>query len=310
MRAIAITAYGGPDKLELLDLPVPDIGPKDVLVSVRAAGVNLVDTMFRSGYMGKNVFPLVMGSDFAGRVEKVGAEVQGIAPGDDVFGYKLMGNGTYAEFAAVPAAYLTKMPKSLDYTRAAAIPCAGLTAYEALTEVANVRAGETLLVTAAAGGVGAFAVQIAAALGARVIATASEKNHDFLRSLGAAEVIDYRKDDWVGAVRKAVPQGVDACLTCIAGETKQQCVGAVRDGGRLVWISGEEPLGPPMQRMISGAYSWGRPDPRVLDALAALSDQGKLTVPVEDVVPLRDASKAHERVDAGHGRGKLVIDIQ
>ena len=309
MRAIAITAYGGPDKLELLDLHVPTIGTKDVLVAVRAAGVNLVDTMFRSGYMGKDVFPLVMGSDFAGRVESVGAEVQGITPGDDVFGYKLMGNGTYAEFAAVPAAYLTKMPKSLDYTRAAAIPCAGLTAYEALTEAANVKAGETVLVTAAAGGVGAFAVQVAVALGAIVIATASEKNHDFLGSLGAFEVIDYRKDDWVETVRKIVPHGVDVCLTCIAGETKQKCVGAVRDGGRLVWISGEEPLGPPMQRMIAGAYSYGRPDPKVLDALARLCDDGKLVVPVEEVVLLKEAAKAHEKVEAGHVRGKLVISI-
>ena len=309
MKAIAIHAHGGPERLQLLDLPVPEPKPDELLVRVHAAGVNLVDAMFRDGYLSSGHFPLVMGSDFAGEVVEAGAAVRDFRPGDAVFGYKLMGNGTYAEFATVPAGYAAHQPATLSPAEAAGLPCVGLTAYIALVEVLRVRAGESVLVTAAAGGVGVIAVQVAKALGARVVATASGRNHGFLRDLGAEHVVDYTAGDFADAVRAIFPDGVDAALTCLAGETKRRTPAAVRDGGRMAWISGEEKPGPPMERMVAGAYTGGRPDHAVLTALAELSVAGKLRVPVQRVYPLAEAASAQREMEAGHARGKLVLAV-
>ncbi len=309
MRAVFVTDYGGTDKLHLANIDVPEIGVRDLLVQVKAAGVNVVDTMFREGYMGTNVFPLVMGSDFSGIVVKVGAEVTEFKAGDEVFGYKLMGNGTYAEFASVPAAYTAHKPQSLSFNEAAGLPCVGLTAYLAITEALKVKADETVVVTAATGGVGSIAVQLCRHVGAHVIATASAQNHQFIQQLGAHEVIDYTQGDWVEAVKALYPTGVDVVLTCIAGETKRLAPGAIRDGGRLCWISGEEQFGPPMERGIQGWYASGRPEAWVLSALGKIADSGHLQVPIEEVFTLEMASEAHKRVEGGHTRGKLVISV-
>ncbi len=309
MQAIAIERCGGVEHLALMELPLPQPGAEEILVRVRAAGVNLVDTMYREGYGQNESFPRIMGSDFAGEVVQIGREVTAFVVGDEVFGYKLGGNGTYAQYATVPAAYAAKKPTSLDFIHAAALPCVGLTAYEALVETLKVMAGETLLITSAAGGVGSVAVQVAADLGIRVIATASARNREYLHALGATEVIDYQTEDFVQAVRAFYPNGIDVVLTCIAGETKQRCPDVLRDGGRFAWISGEERLGPPMQRLIQGTYSGGRPDSGVLTTLAHLVDQRRLQVSIEEVFPLEQAAKAHTRIEEGHVRGKLVVSV-
>ncbi len=309
MRAVFVTEYGGTDKLQLADIAVPEIGANDLLVQVKAAGVNLVDTMFRDGYMGTNVFPLVMGSDFSGIVVKVGDEVTGFKVGAQVFGYKLLGNGTYAEFVSVPTAYTAHKPRALSFEEAAGLPCVGLTAYLAIVEAIKVKRDETIVIAAAAGGVGSIAVQICHALGAKVIGTASAHNHEFVRQLGADVVIDYTQGDWVEAVKALHPEGVDAILSCIAGETKQRAPGAIRDGGRLCWISGEERLGPPMERGIQGWYAWGRPEAWVLNELGKMADAGQLQVPIQEVFLLETASKAQEQAEGGHVRGKLVVFI-
>lgn len=319
MKAIAAYAYGGLDELKLVDLPTPLPEPGEVLVRARAAGVNLVDTLIRAGYRPKNEFPLIPGWDLAGVVEQVGQDVTDMAVGAEVYGYKISAiKGTYAEYTTVPAEWVSRKPSNLSYEEAAGLACAGLTAYQTLVEQLEIQTGETVLITAAAGGVGSLAVQIAKAKGAHVIGTASGRNQDYVRDLGADVVIDYTKGDWVETTRTLYPDGVDAVFTCIAGETKQRSPGVLRDGGRMAWISGEEQVGPPMERRIQGVYSYGFPKRETFAALTQMAEAGQLKVPIDEVFPLDQAARAHERiaagdfqgkVRAGHVRGKLVIAI-
>src|SRR5258708_5212114 len=320
MKAIAAYAYGGLDELKLVDVPVPTPGPDEVLVRVRAAGVNLVDTLIREGYGSTNEFPLIPGWDVAGVVEKVGQNVTNIPIGLDVYGYKVGSRqGTYAEYVTVPAAWVYRTPANLSYEEAAGVPCVGLTAYQTLVDRLNVQAGETVLITAAAGGVGSVAVQFAKALGAHWIATASTRNLEYLRDLGADEVINYTQGDWIETARSLHPDGVDVVFTWIAGETKHQSPRVLRDGGRLAWLSGEAKSNPPMERQIQGTYSYGSPNQKTFAVLTPLIEEGTLTLPIEEVYPLQQAPRAQERVAArdlqakvrpGHVRGKLVITIQ
>jgi NADPH:quinone reductase-like Zn-dependent oxidoreductase len=309
MRAVAVQEIGGPERLEVLDLAVPVPGPGEVLVRVEAAGVNEVDTMFREGYLDGGARPLIMGSDFSGVVEALGPDADGLAPGDEVYGYKLLGNGTYAEYVTVRADWVARKPATITHAEAAALPCVGLTAYQAVVDELDVRAGETVLVTGAAGGVGTVAVQLAADRGARVVGTASARNETYVRDLGAEDFVDYTAGDWVDAVRAVHPAGVDAALTAIGGETKRRAPGALRDGGRLVWISGDDKAGPPMERFIAGSYRGGMPDRDTLRALAGLVDEGRLRVALQEVYALEDAKAAQLEVVGGHVRGKLVIGV-
>jgi NADPH:quinone reductase-like Zn-dependent oxidoreductase len=309
MRAMAVEEIGGLDLLRVLELPVPAPAPGEVLVRVEAAGVNLVDTMFREGYLDDGRRPLVMGSDFSGIVERLGDGVDDLAVGEEVYGYKLLGNGTYAEFATVPAGYLARKPATISHVEAAGIPCVGLTAYQAIVDLLAIDRGETIVVTAAAGGVGGLAVQLAADRGARVVGTASARNEAYVRGLGAEGFVDYAAGDWVDGVKALHPDGVDVVLTCMGGETKRRSPEVIRDGGRLVWLSGEEKAGPPMARMIAGSYSGGMPRRETLEALAALLDAGRLRTSVEGVYALEDAVEAQRRVAEGHVRGKLVVEV-
>jgi NADPH:quinone reductase-like Zn-dependent oxidoreductase len=309
MKAIAVHQTGGIEQLKLLDLPVPEPAPDEILVRIEAAGVNEVDGMFREGYLDPGVRPLIMGSDFSGVIAQLGADVDDLAVGEEVYGYKLLGNGTYAEFTTINAAWIARKPVSISHAEAAAFPCVGLTAHQAVIDTLDVQPGELVLVTGAAGGVGTIAVQLAADRGARVIATASEPNHDYLRTLGAEAVIDYRDRDWSAAIKELYPDGVDAALATRGGETKQRTRDVLRDGGRLVWISGEEKPGPPMERMIAGGYVGGTPRRDTLRSLAELIDAGRLQLPIQQLYALTDAPAAQERVATGHVRGKLVIDI-
>jgi len=175
--------------------------------------------------------------------------------------------------------------------------------------VLDVAPGEIVVVTGSAGGVGTVAVQLAVERGARVLGTASAANEDHVRGLGAEWFVDYRGSDWVEAVRELHPDGVDVVLTCVGGETKRRAPTVLRDGGRLVWITGEDKAGPPMERLIAGSYSGGMPRRDTLEALSALVDARKLRLPVQAVYPLDAAADAQLRVADGHVRGKLVIEV-
>ncbi|MEV4043978.1 NADPH:quinone reductase-like Zn-dependent oxidoreductase [Streptomyces sp. SAI-195] len=307
MKAIAIQRYGGPEVLELMDLPEPRLGPDVVLVRVRYAGVNPADWKIREGYIDdwfESHFPMVMGCDLSGVVERTGLGVTEFAPGDEVVGYVRadhMQRGTYGEFVAAPVRTLAHRPRSLDAREAAGLPAAGLTAYQALRRHLGIGAGDVLLVHAAAGGVGSLAVQIGRALGARVIGTAGEHNHGFLRSLGA-EPVTYGPG-LADRVRALAPEGVDAVFDLMGGDTLAGSPALLRPGGRLASISGDV-------TGLGGRYVFVRPDPADLAELVAMADRGQVRVHVSAEFPLAGAARAHELVQTGHVRGKVVLAVE
>ncbi|HZG05736.1 MAG TPA: NADP-dependent oxidoreductase [Streptomyces sp.] len=306
MKAIALEKYGGPDDLTLLDLPDPKVGPDSVLVRVKAAGVNPVDWKIGAGYLDAILdahFPLVPGWDVAGVVESVGADAGEFAPGDEVIGYVRKDwaqHGTYAELVAAPVRTLARKPAALSWRQAAGLPLAGLTAYQSLERL-GVGEGDTVLVHAASGGVGSLAVQIAAARGARVIGTAGERNHAFLRELGA-EPVAYG-EGLADRVRTLAPDGVDAALDFVGGDAVEVSRQVLRDPSRVLSIVDHGVVDK------GGRYLFVRPDRDDLTALADLADAGKLTVGVDRAVPLEEAAEAWRLSRSGHARGKIVIDV-
>jgi NADPH:quinone reductase-like Zn-dependent oxidoreductase len=304
MRTIAIEGFGGTDRLKVVDLPTPEPGPDDVLVHVRAAGVGLWDIKTREGLFGKRIFPHILGVEASGIVESAGENVADLRDGDEVYVYS---GGCYAEYVVAPAQKVAPKPASLSFEEAAGVPVAGSTAYQGIVEEIGLKEGETVLIAGAAGGVGTMAVQIAASVGARLLGTASARNHDYLRSLGADEAIDYH-GDWVAAVRNVAPDGVDAVFDCVGGETFRRSFEAVRDGGRVVTIVAFGEEGEPGRGISHHAFS-ARAQRRKLKKLSEMFDAGKLRVEIEDVLPLEEAAKAHERVEAGHTRGKIVLEV-
>jgi NADPH2:quinone reductase len=313
--AIGIREFGGRDKLERLDLPEPKVPPDAVKIQIRAAGVNPVDWKLREGRLEPafpHVFPVVPGWDAAGVVEAVGPGVVEVAPGDEVFAYcrkHFIGEGTYAEYVTVPATFVARKPARLSWEEAGAVPLVGLTAYQALFFGAGLTAGETVLVYGASGGVGGFAVQIAVATGAEVIAVAREEHREYVLGLGAYEVIDYTERDVVEAVREFKPDGVDVVLDVIGGETLARAVDAVRDEGRIVSIAQPPTDERFRQRRIQPAYVFVRPDGEELEELAELVEGGQLVVHLHEVVPLEEAARAHELLEQGHVRGKVVLRL-
>lgn len=307
MRAIAIEEFGDSDKLQLVDLPTPEPGSDEVLVRVRAAGVGLWDAMSRQGVFGDREFPFVPGFEPAGVIEAVGGDVEDFSEGDEVYAYRFPGGG-YAEYVAVSQGVTARKPVSLSFEEAAGLPVAGTTAHQGLVDELGVQEGETVLITGASGGVGTMAVQIAAnILGAHVIGTASTRNHEYLRELGAEEAIDYN-GDWVTVVREVAPEGVDAVLECAGGETLERSFETLRDEGRAAYIVPvEEEPDPP--RGISAHFFSARPDGGRLSALASMFDAGQLRMNLQEVVPLEEAARAHEIVEEGHTRGKVVLRV-
>lgn len=311
MQAIAITAFGSPDRLTLMNLPIPTIRPHEVLIRVQAAGVGLWDAKVCRGIVtleGQR-FPLILGWESAGIIERVGTAVAGLEVGTPVIcSTYQVGIGHYAQYVAVPTDVLARAPSSLDMLHAAVLPVNGLTAYQAIHEALKLRKGETLLVTGAAGGTGTFAVQLAAHLGAQVIATARPSHHRSLHELGASELIDYTQTDFAVAVRAAHREGIDAVLDCVGGETAARSQETVRDGGRLVSIVDLEQVRP--TRGITSRLLYFRPDGKQLAELAKLVDTGQLTVHLDHVFALEEARLALERLEQRHHHGKIVLSLK
>lgn len=311
MHAIAIPAFGGPEQLTLMHLPVPTLGPDEVLIHIQAAGVGLWDAKVCRGTVtleGQR-FPLILGWESAGTIERVGTAITGLEVGTPVIcSTYQVGIGHYAEYVAVPADVLARAPSSLDMLHAASLPVNGLTAYQAIYEVLEVRKGETLLITGAAGGTGTLAVQLAAHLGAHVIATASASHHRSLQELGASELIDYTQTDFAATVRAAHPEGIDAVLDCVGGETAARSVETVRDGGRLVSIVDLEQVHPTCG--IAPRLLYFRPDGKQLAELAKLVDTGQLEVRLDQVFALEEARLALERIEERHHHGKIVLSLK
>ncbi|MEU4352324.1 NADP-dependent oxidoreductase [Streptomyces sp. NPDC023838] len=306
MKAIALEKYGSADDLRLVDLPDPKVAPGEVLIRVKAAGVNPVDWKLAAGYLDpimEVAFPLISGWDVSGVVEAVGLDVPEYQVGDEVFAYARkdwVQQGAYAELVAAPVRCVARKPAALSWEEAAGVPLAGLTAYQSVQR-AGVTAGETVLVHAAAGGVGAFAVQILVALGARVIGTASERNHEFLRGLGA-EPVTYG-DGLEERVRALAPEGVDAALDFVGGGVVDLSQALLKQRERIVSIADQTAV-------EKGGHSlWVRPVSEDLTELARLADAGKLKVNVERTFPLAEAADAWRLNQEGRTRGKIVLTV-
>jgi NADPH:quinone reductase-like Zn-dependent oxidoreductase len=306
MKAITLTQYGTGDDLELTEQPRPKVAPGEVLIRVRAAGVNPVDWKLAEGALDSLIetrFPLIPGWDVAGVVEQVGFDVHEFAEGDEVFGYIRKDTaqlGAYAEEVSAHVRMLARKPASLSWEEAAGMPLAGLTALQSLDRV-GVRDGWTVLVHAAAGGVGVLGAQLALARGARVIGTAGEHNHEFLRGLGV-EPVTYG-EGLAERVAALAPEGVDAALDFVGGDAVEVSLGLLDDPGRLASIVD------PAVAARGGHYVWVRPDSAQLAELGRLAGEGRLTVPVARVLPLADAAEAWRLSREGRTRGKLVLSV-
>jgi NADPH:quinone reductase-like Zn-dependent oxidoreductase len=307
MRGAAYERFGEEDVLEFRDdLPEPPLGPDAVLVRAHAAGVNPVDLTIRRGRLAgafPHHFPIIPGWDLSGVVEKVGPAVVDLKAGDEVFAYVRRDDvqwGTAAELVPVPQRCVARKPSSLSFAEAGALPLAGLTAYQALTEVLDVGEGDRVLVHRASGGVGFFAVQIAVALGAHVIGTASPRNHGFLTDAGVAEALDYS----AGPISGQLSEPVDAVLDLVGGDTLADTPKQVRDPARIASVVDPSVLD------LGGRYVFVRPDVHDLEELARMTDAGQLRVPIAKAFPLEQIAEAHRLVAEGHVRGKVVVTIR
>ncbi|MGV9426156.1 NADP-dependent oxidoreductase [Streptomyces sp. NPDC003656] len=309
MRAISQDEYGTPEVLKETELPRPEPGPSEILVSVRAAGLNPTDWKHRAHRVFLDRLPLVLGWDVSGVVEAVGYGVTLFKPGDEVFGMLPYphGVGAHAEYVTGPARAFTHKPASIDHVQAGALPLAALTAWQALVDTARVQPGQRVLVHAAAGGVGHLAVQIAKSLGAYVIGTASAPKHEFLRSLGADEVIDYRSVDFRDAVGD-----VDVVLDPLSGDTRGRSLDVLRPGGVLVsLLPGTDPeegakaeaRGVRVETLLVEADQAG------MKALAEMAASGALRAHIEEVFPLAEAAKAHALGETDRTTGKIVLVV-
>lgn len=306
MKAIQIHSYGGPEVLAYEEVPRPIPNDDDVLIKVMAAGVNPVDWKIRQGYM-KDMFtlPLILGWDAAGVIEEKGKNVTGHEVGDKVYTRpEILRNGAYGEYIAVKASEIALKPESLDFIQAAAVPLAGLTAWQSIFDLARLQAGQKILIHAAAGGVGHYAVQFAAWAGAHVIGTASQHNHEFLKSLGAHETIDYNTSAFEDAVHD-----VDLVLDTIGGEVWQRSWQVLKKGGIMVsTLRGPEAGGIDALNKLC-AHVFVQPDAAQLGEIAALIDNGHVRPEISQVFPLHEVNKAHIASQGGHTRGKIVLDL-
>ncbi|MED7822814.1 NADP-dependent oxidoreductase [Streptomyces chiangmaiensis] len=307
MRAVSQDILGGPEVLKVVEMERPAPRANEVLVRVHAAGVNPTDWKHRAtgGFLGKP--PFVLGWDVSGVVEDTGIGVATFKPGDEVFGMLPypFGHGAHAEYVTAPARAFAHKPATIDHTQAGALPLVSLTAWQALVETAGLQRGQKVLIHASAGGVGHVAVQIAKARGARVIGTASAGKHDFVRGLGADELIDYRETDFAEAVRD-----VDVVLDTIGGAYVQRSLRTLRAGGILVTIlprGSKELPGQAEQLGVRATEMLVDADRHGMRTIAELVEAGKLRATIAGTFPLADAAKAHEAGDTGRTTGKLVL---
>jgi NADPH:quinone reductase len=307
MKAALARQLNGIGSVELGELPDPAPAAGQALIRVHGAGVGPWDVGFLGGGFAGLDLPFVPGQEVAGVVEAVG-EGAGVEPGERVYAVLFPAGGGFAELALASADRLAPMPVTANFVEAAGLVIGAGTAYEGLIDRGQLKAGETVLITAAAGGVGSAAVQIAAAVGARVVAVASPANHDYLLSLGASEVFDYHATDWAQQVRAVVPGGVGLLFDGAGGQTRDQAVDAVRDGGRVMSIV-LQGTPPHLERGITSESFAAHGGRTRLEQLAALVDAGKLRPQAETVLPLDEAHEALARVAAGHTRGKIVLQI-
>ncbi|MCL4479117.1 MAG: zinc-dependent alcohol dehydrogenase family protein [Deltaproteobacteria bacterium] len=314
MKAMIITAFGGTEVFKEQDVPKPVPGENDVLVKVYATSVNPVDYKIRKAGAWAGVKPpAVIGYDVSGVVELVGSGVNGLKPGDEVYYTPeiVKGQGSYAEYHVANEAIVAIKPSNLSHIEAASIPLAGSTAFDALVTMANIKAGDSVLIHAGAGGVGSLAIQIAKSLGAYVFTTCGSYNKELVKQLGADRIIDYRAENFVDVILKeTADNGVDVVFDTVGGETLSESVKATRSSGRIVSIvSSDVNIDTAKKKNITVDYMFMQRGRSKLDALRALIERGKIRPVIDSVMPLKDVAIAHQRLEKGGVRGKIVLKV-
>jgi NADPH:quinone reductase-like Zn-dependent oxidoreductase len=309
MKCVCIYSYGGPEVLTYRDAPYPHPSDGEVVVQVHAAGVNPVDWQIREGRLNEvfhHTLPLILGWDVSGVVTSVGRSgVTRLKVGDEVFSRpNILRDGAYAEFIVIRETEVALKPKSVDHIHAAAIPLAGLTAWQSLFNSGGLSSGQKVLIHAAAGGVGSFAVQLAKLTGAYVIGTALGKNHEFVRKLGADRVIDYNEQRFEDALTD-----IDLVFDTVGGETQERSWKVLKPGGMLVSIVSQPSQEKAKAHGVREAFVMAQPNADQLAELAKLADSEKLKAIVETVLPLSDATRGQELSQGGHTRGKIVLRV-
>src|SRR3954463_1674955 len=299
MQAVVVRETGGPGVLQFEEVDRPSPGDGGALIRVHAASVNPVDWKYRRG-LAKKPLPAVLGNDVSGTVEASRAE--GYAEGDDVFG--MAASGGYAQLATASASVIAKKPTGVTHEQAAAIPVAGLTAWQALFDRGGLERGRTALIAGAGGGVGHFGVQFAKRAGARVIGTGSSRNRDFVLGLGADEYVDYTEQD----VGEAV-SAIDVAFDTVGGDTTQALVPTLRDGGILVTIANAPPEEMARARGARAELLVMSPNAEQLARIAELVASGEVRVEISELLPLTEVQRAHELSESGHTRGKIVLTV-
>lgn len=307
MKASYFEEHGGPDVLQYGDLPDPVAGPNEVLIDIHAASVNAADAKVRAGhYKQLTDFPYVCGRDFSGTVCALGEGVDEFAVGDAVFGVCDVGQeGTYAEKIAMKAALIAKKPDSISHEDIVALGVAGLTAVITLEETLKLKAGETILIQGGAGGVAGLAIQLAKHMGAHVITTASASNHDYVRGLGADEIIDYNAVDFTKVV-----SGCDAVFDTVGGDVTQRSFAVLKPGGRAAFIASGGTAPPAPRRDVESLRPQVGRDWPHLERIVELLQAGAMTIPDITLYALADAAEAHRVSESRHLRGKLIFKIR
>ncbi len=312
MNAAFFEEYGEPDVVQSDTLPKPEPGEGEVLVRVKSAGVNPVDTAIVRGFLKEMIpaeLPAVPGWDLAGTVEETGFAAHRFKPGDEVYAYArrpIIGQGTFAEYVTIPESYLALRPQNISMEEVGGIPLVGLTAYQSLFDAGNLQHGQMILILGASGGVGTFAIQLAKTKGVEVIGVASEKNHNYMKELGADHTIDY-SDNHVGeAVSAIAPGGVNFIYDCSRGDAFGQVMesGALKEGGKIVSITKSKP---DISEDIDFSYVFVEPNARQLELISELADAGSIRVPVTKSYSLDDVPEALKAIEKLHTRGKIVV---
>ncbi len=308
MKAIRLHEFGSPDALRLEEVPLPLVGSSDVLIRVVAASVNPIDCKIRSGAMKgalRRPLPVVVGWDAAGVIEGMGPSVTRFRRGDAVYCYpEFARGGTYAEFVAVEESQVALKPRTVPFASAAALPMTGQAAWTAVIKTGGLTAGQTVLIHGAAGSLGAIAVQLAHDLGARVIATASSESRDLIQSLGADEILDYTKPDYLDGVRD-----VDLVVDTIGGATQEASWSVLRPGALLVATAMPPPPGRAEAAGVRAAFIFTEPSGATLEQIALLVDAGRLRPMVALEMALAEAARAHTLLEARQVKGKIVLHV-
>jgi len=315
MKAVVIRNYGGRDHLQYTDVEKPNVCEGEVLIRIKAAGVNPVDVKIREGLLKtrmKNILPITLGWDLAGIVVDTGYSARRFNPADEVYAYArrpVLQQGTYAEYIVLPESYVVHKPINISFEEAASVPLAGLTAYQSLFDKGKLVKNQKVFILGASGGVGSFAVQFAKIKGAIVYALAGKDKADYLKNLGADYVFDYTQPDWTKQFKELLPEGADLVYDCVGKETNAKAYKLTKEGGMLVSILAQPNIEMANKYNINVKYLFVEPNAVQLDKIRDWIEKGKIKLHVDQVFDLQDAAKAHEKIETGHTLGKIVLRV-